>query len=136
MKSRASIFTALALSAAINLGGASASPAQDRQEDLLNRAALAHAYGERCPAWKVNWMKYVLIMESAGIDINKLDKEPTFGRMIAAAERAEEKIKGLEQPQICKAAEEEFGPKGTLEANLMSDSLAVRGMNKLFELLD
>ena len=56
--------------------------------------------------------------------------------MIAAADRAEQRIKALDNVQICKLAETEFGPRGTLEVNLMSNSLAIRGMNKLFEWLD
>lgn len=134
MKSSVAAF-ALAI-AIVAAGGPAISQETDRQERALGAAALAHAYGERCPDWKVNWHRYVKFIEAAGIDTGKMDKEPTFSRMIAAAERAEQRIKALDNVQICKLAETEFGPRGTLEVNLMSNSLAIRGMNKLFEWLD
>lgn len=124
---------ALVLAFVISTAVAPPAWASDRQERALETAALAHAYGERCPDWKVNWHRYVKLVEAVGLDVDKLEKEPTFGRMVAAAERAEHRVKPLDAPQICRLAESEFGPKGSVEANLMSNSLAVRGMNKVFD---
>ena len=56
--------------------------------------------------------------------------------MSEAMGKAFHKIEPLADQEICRRAGEEFGPTGSIAPGLMSESLAVRGLNRLFELLD
>lgn len=105
------------------------------REAVLQRAALATSYADRCKSLKVDWIAYAEMLEKAGVDVDKLEEKE---QVLAHAERmtkAGAMLKPLDDKQICERAVADFGPRGRLAPGILSDGVGVKLQNKLFDWL-
>ena len=116
---------------------AHAGPTQDKakQDKVLYNGALAQAYAEKCKALKVSWVTYAMMLDTAGIDVDTLEKGPGLQRMVREMERAAAALAKTNTKDICGEAKLAFGPKGQLVPGLLSDGMAAKAQNKLFDWL-
>lgn len=107
--------------------------ASEKADQALKRGALAQAYADKCKSLKVDWVRISLMLEDAGVDVDKLTTSPKLQKMIDFQSEAIDSLKGIPDKEICKRAVAEFGPKGTVRRDLLSDGLGASLQNKLFD---
>lgn len=120
---------------AVLLVAASPARSASKGDAALANGALAQVYADKCKSMKVNWFTYATMLEDAGLDTDSMKSGPGLQKIVDHMLRAGQKLKGLSEPEICRRAEAAFGAKGDVVPGLLSDGMAVGGMNKVFDWL-
>ena len=101
----------------------------------LANGALAQVYADKCKSMKVNWFTYANMLEDTGLDTDSMKSGPGLQKIVDHMLRAGQQLKGLSESEICRRAQAAFGVKGDVVPGLLSDGMAVGGMNKVFDWL-
>ena len=109
--------------------------AADKADAAIKDGARAQVYAEKCKSVKVNWFTYATMLEDAGVDADELKKGPQFLEMVKYMLAESRALKGVKEEEVCRRADAAFGEKGNIVAGLLSEGLAVKGMNSFFDWL-
>lgn len=107
-----------------------------KMDRALKWGAMAQTYSDKCKTLKIDWGKYLSLMEGAGIAVDELARGRYFKTLLRHTQDAMESIEKLQPADVCKLAASRFGPKGSLVRGLLSDGLGVRLENRLFDWMD